>query len=164
MYQSRGGWTGRILARANSILHLKRDGSQWKGLLELEEARSAPERRLLLIREFSHLAGDSLNANPARRRSWPSAERITALHTAATVLLSCAADQTGPRADGAEPDGPSDNDDLVTAIRTLVRYLALQQALQQAPVLDPEPMRLLAREHTRLRMTFDETTEWLRNS
>lgn len=151
-----------MLDRAVMILYGRRSGSEWNGLMELEEARSPAERRLLLIREFSHLADDALSAKPSRRRSWPSAERIANLHAAALTLLSCAVDQRAADENGSELDEPAVNDELVAAIRTLVGYLALQQALQQAPVLDPEPMRLLAREHARLTMRFNETTEWLR--
>lgn len=163
-FRSRGSWTGRIWVRAGELLHRRRAASQWSGLFELEEARSTAERRLLLIREFSHLASDALKATPARRRSWPTAERIAALHTAATVLLSCATDPASSSMYGTEQGELPASADLVTGIQTLVRYLALQQALQQAPVLDPEPMRLLAREHRQLTMILDETTEWLRNS
>ncbi|CCF83674.1 hypothetical protein [Nitrolancea hollandica] len=154
----------RFWARAGEFLHRRQDASRWSGLLELEEARSAAERRLLLIREFSHLASDALNANPGSRRSWPAVERIAALHTAATMLLSCAADPTCSLMHGTEQDELPANEDLVTGIQTLATYLALQQALKQAPVLDPEPMRLLAREHARLSMFLDKTTEWLRDS
>lgn len=163
-YRSPRRWPRRILARASAILRRRPKKPRWNGLLELEQAQSDAERRLLIIREFSHLASDALVASPSRRRSWPSIERITALHNAATVLLSSATDRSSPCASGDAQRESPDNDDLVAAIRTLVGYLALQQALQQAPVLDPEPMRLLAREHTRLRMMFDQTMEWLRTS
>ncbi len=154
----------RFWARAGEFLHPRRHASQWSGLLEIEEARSAAERRLLLIREFSHLASDALSAAPGSRRSWPAVERIAALHSAATMLLSCAADPAcSSLLDTKHGESPV-NKDLVTGIQTLVTYLALQQALKQAPVLDPEPMRLLAREHARLSMFLDKTTEWLRNS
>lgn len=164
MYRPREKWAERILARAGAFLHLRRDDAPWKGLLELEETGSAAERHLLLIREFTHLASDALTTSPSKRRSWPHAERIATLHSAAMVLLSCATDQANVNSNGTEADNTPVNAALITAIQTLVRYLALQQALQQAPVLDPEPMRLLAREHSRLRMALDETTEWLRNS
>ncbi|MGZ7253972.1 hypothetical protein ACXWO5_10175, partial [Streptococcus pyogenes] len=88
---------------------------------------------------------------------WPAAERITALHTAATMLLSCATDPTCSSMHGTELGESPANEDLVTGIQTLVTYLALQRALKQAPVIDPEPMRLLAREHARLSMFLDQT-------
>jgi hypothetical protein len=163
-FPRRASWTVRFWARAGEFLHPRRHASQWSGLLEIEEARSAAERRLLLIREFSHLAADALNAAPSRRRSWPTAERIAALHTAATMLLSCATDPACSSMNDTEQRESPANNDLVTGIQTLVTYLALQQALKQAPVLDPEPMRLLAREHARLSMFLDKTTEWLRDS
>ena len=163
-HRPRRRWTGRMLERAVTILNGRRSGSEWSGLMELEEARSPTERRLLLIREFSHLADDALSAPPTRRRSWPSAEKIDTLYSAALTLLSCAVDELPSYVNGSEPGEPAANDELVAAIRTLVGYLALQQALQQAPVLDPVPMRLLAREHARLKMRFNETTEWLRET
>lgn len=163
-HHSRESWAGRILKRAGAILHRKQAGSGWNGLLELEESGSPEERRLLLIRGFTHLAGDALAGNPANRRSWPSEARINALHAAASSLLACAIDQNAAYPVETGRGTATENDALVAAIRTLLGYLALQQALQQSPVLDPEPMRLLAREHTRLRIAFNETTEWLRSS
>jgi hypothetical protein len=154
---------GRLLRALRSILR-KRHSPEWSRLLRVEHAQSPEERRFLVIEAFCRLAGEALVARPTDPRSWPPPKRLAALHASTMALLSSCHDQDSTATpEGTPDDGPAILD-LPSAAQTLERYIALQQAIQQSPVLDSEPLRILVREHHHLQELFDEALRSLRHS
>lgn len=142
-------------------------------LLEIERARSAAERRLLIARELRRLAAEALAGQPSDRRSWPSEARLTELQRQASVLFASATDtapafllDTGTNQDVGN-DSPAEADRLTsealtTGIEILRRYLGLLLALRDTPAWELESARIVTRERMRLELAIEDIDQRIR--
>lgn len=149
--------------RAGLDREVRRHSSEreWRGLLEVEEATSAGERRLLLAREFRRLAEEMLAIDPANLRAWPPAGRLSAVRRQANLLAGSAADQHVGYLPESRPDDPLTAERLTAAARTLAAYASLLQTVQPLDRWDLELLRVLTRERTRLQVAYDDVAETL---
>ncbi|MDI3339188.1 MAG: hypothetical protein QJR03_01515 [Sphaerobacter sp.] len=129
-------------------------------LLEIEQAHSAAERRVLQVREFSRLASAALAAPPEDPASWPTARELASLREQARVLRSSLADPVIRVLPDPNPNDPVPADLLAQAIDALASYTAL---LATTPSRSPdlERLRVVARERARLAALHDEVSERL---
>jgi hypothetical protein len=127
-----------------------------RDLLAIEQARSAPERRLLLARECSVMVERILAIGPADRTSWPSAHDLALTHERTAVLLASATDPYVAFLPETRPDDLLTIEQIVETIHAAISYIELLQA--QLPVRRPgiDQLRVLMRERTRLQVAFDE--------
>lgn len=130
-------------------------------LLEIEEARTAAERRVLQVREFSRLASAALAALPDDPASWPAKGELASLREQARVLRSSVADPIGRALPDPNPRDPVPDDLLVRAIDTLASYTALLASTPATGTVDLERLRVLARERARLAALHDEIADAL---
>lgn len=151
---------------------------EWRGLLEIENAYSAPERRILLAGEFRRLAGEVLAFSPTDVARWPEPGRLAALRRQANLLLASATDGSMSFLPETMPDDPLTDEALREAIRDLARYTGQLAALSEAQAglvpgyggtsmgvgmhMDMEVMRVLARDHTRLEFANDQIGRLIR--
>jgi hypothetical protein len=125
------------------------------GVLLVEEAQSAPERRLLLAREFSRLATEALTIPPADRPTWPTPSTLAALRREAELLLVSASDTAVTFLPETRPDDPLTQERLKAVIGSLVNYLTLLERVQNLPTVEAEQVRVIARERSRVRVGTD---------
>lgn len=137
--------------------------AEWQRLLEIEQARTAPERRLLLAREFRRLAEEALAAAPDDRATWPAPGRLMVLGRQANLLLASATDRNAAFLPDPEPDDHLTAAALGEAARCLTGHLALLRAVQLVPDWDLELVRVLTRERTRLALAYERIGELLRD-
>lgn len=149
----------------------QRQERERRRLLEVERARSADERRLLIAGELRRLATEALSAQPSDRRSWPTGERLRELQHQAGVLYASATDVAPAyilEADSvADRDAGSDRltrEALATAIDILRRYLGLLLALRDTSAWDLESARIVTRERTRLELAVEDIDQRIRSS
>lgn len=151
-----------------------------QSLLEVERARSADERRLLIARELRRLAAEALSARASDRRSWPPLDRLRELQHQADVLYASAIDtspaylldtlDTGVAAECDVASGHAPGSDrltgeaLTTAIGILRRYLGLLLALRDTTAWDLESARVVTRERTRLELAIDDIDQRIRSA
>lgn len=134
---------------------------EWQGVMEVEAARSAPERRLLLAREFRRLAEETLAAPPDNRKAWPPIGRLAVLRRQANVLLASATDRNIDFLPEQMPDDSLTQDALTDAVACLHGYLALLQAVHPVPRWDLELLRVVTRERNRLVLAHERILELL---
>ncbi|HLI50708.1 MAG TPA: hypothetical protein VKU87_02865 [Thermomicrobiaceae bacterium] len=147
--------------------------SERRSLLEVERARSAAERRLLIARELRRLATEVLAGQPSDRRSWPVNQRLQEMQRQAGVLFASATDpapafllENAPDQD-AGSDSASGSDQLTlealtTATDILRRYLGLLLALRDTPAWELESARIVTRERMRLELAIEDIDQRIR--
>ncbi|MDI3339599.1 MAG: hypothetical protein QJR03_03625 [Sphaerobacter sp.] len=138
--------------------------AEWQALLDIERAQTAPERRLLLAREFRRLASEALAAPPTDRRRWPRAGRLAALRRQAALLRASATDRTVGFLPEPLPEDQLSQAVLAEAIQVLTAYLALLTTVRRAPTWDLEVVRVLVRERTRLEVALERVSTALREA
>lgn len=126
-----------------------------RGLLEIEEAQSAPERRLLVAREFGRLAQWALTALPSDQSSWPVGKQLTALRAEIEFLRMTVSDPASPALPETSPGDALTMTQLAAALRDLDGYVT-RLAGARSSKLDLEELRLLTRERGRLQRRYDE--------
>ncbi len=135
-----------------------------EGVAGVEEARTAPERRLLLAQEIMRVAEAAL-AIPARERDgWPAPARMAALRAGAAAVLTAARDRATGHLPEPRPDDPLTHEALLEAAADLARYTALLHDQQISGVRGPEALRILLRERTRLQLSTDRLVDLLRTA
>jgi hypothetical protein len=129
-------------------------------LLEIEQAQSGAERRLLLAREFSRVAEGALAASPTSLETWPDPRRLATLRAEARFLVASATDPTA----AALPESPVDNSisaaELTTSIRALDAYLRRLDAIPRSEA-SLETMRVLARDRGQVQAACDRVVQSL---
>lgn len=124
-------------------------------LLEVEEAQTATERRLLLAREFTRLAERTLATLPTDQATWPSERNLDALRAEIRVLLASATDPAAAALPETTVADPITTSQLVAALRELDSYVARLRMARATAGLDLEQLRVLTRERVRLQTTYD---------
>lgn len=137
---------------------------EWRRLLEIEQARSAGERRLLLAREFRRLAEEMLAAPPADRRKWPPPGRMSVIRRQANLLIASASDRQVSFLPEDRPGDALTGEDLTAAARCLAGYTTLLLAVYPVPRWDLELLRVIVRERTRLQIAYDSLANVIRNT
>lgn len=136
--------------------------SDLAGLLEIEHASVHEERRVLLAREFCRLASDALQPDPAARATWPDAETLASWRAQVSLLEGCATDRSAEQLPIGQPVGNITDADLIDAIEALRQYVDRLARAQRIATDDPEPLRQLTREQSRLRAVQDQIVSRLR--
>lgn len=130
-------------------------------LLEIEEARTGTERRLLLAREFTRVAQTACLAVPADRASWPLPDEMAAMRQEIAFLGASVTDPAAAALPDPAPDDPISTDRLIGAIQALDAYTAALARAQRTSGTDLEQLRILVRERTRVEHAYDEIVERL---
>jgi len=133
-----------------------------EGAAGVEEARTAPERRLLLAREITRLAEPVLAIPPRERDSWPAPARLAALRAEAAAVQAAAGDRATSHLPETQPDDPLTSTVLLEAAGDLGRYVALLHDQQRSGVRGPEALRVLLRERTRAQLSTDRVVDLVR--
>lgn len=131
--------------------------------LAVEEARSAPERRLLLAREFVRAAGEALDVPVADVSAWPSPERLAVQRRGAELLLASATDTAAGFLPETKPDDPLTSALLTGAIMDLTGYIGLLQSTQRLPRAQAEQLRVVVRERSRVQTAVDQIVQILQS-
>lgn len=125
-------------------------------IFDVENARSATERRLLLAREFSRLSETVLKSDPMEHSTWPNNTELDNLRTEIEVLLASAKDRDVTfLSEVSINTGPSQKE-LVDAIESLRMCIQIQGDLQSSFTFNPEKIRILTRERNHVRTAHDK--------
>jgi len=129
-------------------------------LLEIEEAQTGSERRLLLAREFSRVAEGTLAAAPTSLEAWPDPRKVATLRAEARFLLASATDTWA----SALPESPVDDavspTDLTVALRALDGYLRRLEAIPRSEA-NLETLRVLTRDRGQIQGAYDRVVQAL---
>lgn len=125
-------------------------------LLEIEKARSAEERRLLLAREFGRLAPQVLAFDPESLQSRRDPKRVATLRDEASLLKASAIDPAAQSLPESNPGDPEAARELIKAIHDLERYATQLFTVQVQSDPDLNQIRVLVRERSRLQEHFDD--------
>lgn len=129
---------------------------QLRRLLEVEDARSAEERRLLIAREFSRLAMDALSIlldDPSR---WPDERTLVGLREQVRMLQNSLSDPVAGQLPEGDPVVAIPAVTLSRALEALDRYTALLASMRPSQAADLERLRVLARDRAQLAELHDE--------
>lgn len=130
-------------------------------LLEIEQAGSVEERRLLVIREFCRLAETALEPNPADRDTWHHADDLRDLERQAGLLQASATDTNLWYGEEGDAAALPDRTALMDAILKLREYVGAQASIAGGPAPSMEQLRILARERGNLQRMYDEVARYL---
>lgn len=133
-------------------------------VLGIETARSAPERRLLIAREFSRLAQTALSASPTDRSTWLGAQDLNRLTHEAVLLQASASDPGAAFLPETDPGDALTAEQLRKSAQTLLDYVHLQARLASVPAVDAEETRVFMRERTHLQNVYDELVRELQTA
>ncbi|HEX7102502.1 MAG TPA: hypothetical protein VF201_07650 [Nitrolancea sp.] len=148
--------------RFGELTERRIETSDIAGLLEIEHASVREERRVLLAREFCRLASNALQPDPAQRTTWPDAETLASWRGQIALLAASAGDRSAEQLPIGRPVGNITDADLADAINTLRQYVDRLARLQRIATEDPEPVRQLIRDQSRLRALQDQIVSYLR--
>ena len=129
-------------------------------LLEIEEAQSGSERRLLLAREFSRVAEGTLAASPSSLESWPDPRKVATLRAEARFLLASATDSTAAALPNSPVADPVPAAELTTALHALDAYLRRLEAIPRSEA-NLEALRILTRDRGQIQSAYDRIVQAL---
>ena len=148
--------------RFGELIERRVEPAGMDSLLEIEQASVREERRVLLAREFCRLASDALQPDPAARSTWPTAETLASWRAQIAMLEEGAVDPSAERLPPGRPPGNISDADLNEVIAALRQYVDRLARLQRIATVDPEPVRQLMRDQSRLRALQDQIVSRLR--
>lgn len=129
-----------------------------RGLLEIEQAQSGSERRLLLAREFSRVAELALAGSPRSLETWPDARRVATLRAEARFLLASATDVTAVRLPESPLDDALSASELTAHIRGLDGFLRRLEAVPRSEA-SLEALRILTRDRGQVQASYDRVVQ-----
>lgn len=129
-------------------------------LLEIEQAQSGAERRLLLAREFSRVAEATLAASPTSLETWPEPRRLATLRAEARFLLASATDTSAASLPESPVDDLISSAELTLAMRSLDGYLRRLEAIPRSEA-SLEALRILARDRGQVQGAYDRVVQAL---
>jgi hypothetical protein len=132
-----------------------------QGLLEIERASVAEERRVLLARELNRLASEALRPDASERSSWPAPEQFASLRGQIAMLRASATDPRSRQLPVGSPVGHLTDADLTEAVQTLGDYVGHFDRMQSLHIDDREQTRILVRDRARLRALQDKIVRQL---
>jgi hypothetical protein len=133
-------------------------------VVPVEAARSAPERRLLLAREFARLGEEALRLDPLDRTTWPSMVDLKMLRAQTSLLYASATDRSVGFLPETQPGDPLQAAHVAEAIQILDEFVGREQMARTMRELDGEQLRILTRERGRLQTAYDHIVRCIQSN
>lgn len=128
-------------------------------VLAVEEARSGPERRLLLAQEFSRLCEDALRARPGERATWLPERDLDLLRHQTRLLAASVSDRLVDFLPENGADASLSAPLLARAIAALDSYTGMLQQARTGTAPAGEQLRIMLRERNRLQTMYDTVVQ-----